>query len=614
VIVRALAKAPGERFATADAFIRALRDCGTGAASLPKGGSSRRRVRVGIGVAIVASAIATAFLIVRGEPRPVVSQRQFTFTGTASSPVFSPDGKAVLYTTAYRDLMVQPLGGEPRSVVPRARFLMSPRWSGDGSAILFWMYRDSTDLPGTWMVPSRGGPPRLVVRDMAPFDAGPDSTTILIAPRDRHRLEIVDIRTGLTRRTMALPDPVPEVKDLAWEADRRLIGFQTLDGRVWALPGSGGVPQRLATAITTFASHTIAWSPAGGVLYYLSGDEGAIALMRLEVDRTTGRALTPPQVVLNQHDSDALDVGPRGKIVLTQTFRSSQVYAIEYDESRPARIRSTRALSTGTSVVSGGNVSPDGRLVAFARTAGEFHDIEVAPFDGGASQVLVRSKDRVWPAAWSPDGQRLGYWEQDSSGSRLMQFDIRQQTSRRLTSVARGGGWVDWAAGGSRLLFPAMRGHGFGVLELAGQRQSLVRLPDSLGTTFYRSAISPDGMQVVLSTLLRNADWAALWVVSADGRGWRRAPEPFGESGAIAWHPDGWVYLVNSRAVYNDRGVPGLELWRTRLPEGPLDFVAPLPDGCTETVTLSANARHAACLRASDASDLVLVEGLDDRS
>src|SRR6476469_5461726 len=113
-------------------------------------------------------------------------------------------------------------------------------------------------------------------------------------------------------------------------------------------------------------------------------------------------------------------------------------------------------------------------------------------------------------------------------------------------------------------------------------------------------------MQAVLSTFRRTARWAVLWGVSADGRSWRRIPEPFGESGAVTWHPDGWIYLVNSRAVYNDRGVPGLELWRTRLPKGPLEFVAPLPEGCSGTFTLSANARRAACLRVSDASDLIL--------
>ncbi len=614
VTARALAKTPGERFATADLFIRALHDAGNAALGLPKRETSRRGAWIAIGAALVASAIATGFLLVRTEPQPVMSQRQFTFTGKASSPVFSPDGRAVVYVSAYRDLMVQSLGGEPRPLVPRARFLMSPRWSGDGSAILFWMYRDSTDVAGIWMVPSTGGAARLVVRDMAPFDAGADATTILIAPRSRHRLEILDTRTGQTRRTLALPDSVPEVKDLAWEADRRLIAFQTMDGQVWALPASGGVPQQLSTAITSFASHTIAWSPSGGMLYYLSGPEGAITLMRLAVDRTSGRALTKPRVVLSQHDSDALDVGPGGTIVLTQVFRSSQVYAFEYDGSRPARIRRTRALSMGTSVVVGGNVSPDGKLVAFARTAGDSHAIEVVPFDGGTPRVLVRSKDRVWPAAWSPDGERLGYWEQDSTESRLIQFDIRQGTSRRLVSAALGGGWADWAAGGDRLLFPELDGHGFGIVDLAGRRQAMVRVPDSLGTTLYSSALSPDGTQAVVSTFLHNGDWATLWNVSADGRNWRRVREPFGESGAIAWHPDGWVYLVNSRAVYNDRGVPGLELWRTRLPGGPFQFVAPLPEGCSGSVTLSANARRAACLRVSDASDLILVAGLDEPS
>ena len=615
VVGRALAKAPGDRFASADAFSRALRDCGNATGAQPKRWTSRSGAMMGIGAALVASAIVTAFLLVRGEPRPVLAQRQLTFTGNALSPVFSPDGKAVLYVSAFRDLILQPLGGEPRPLVPRARFLMSPRWSGDGSAILFWMYRDSTDLPGTWMVSSTGGPARLVVRDMAPFDAGPDSTTILIAPRDKHRLELVDTRTGQTRRTLALPDSVPEVKDLAWGPDRRLIAFQTMDGRVWVLPVSGGVPQYVSTAITTFASHTIAWSPTGSMLYYLSGPGGAIALMRLEIDRTSGRASSKPRVILSQHDSDALDVGPGGTIVLTQVFRSSQVFAIEYDGGRPARIRSARALTTGTSAIAGGNISPDGNLVAFDRATGDMHAIEVAPFDGGPSRVLVRSKGRVWPAAWSPDGERLGYWEHDSTGSRLMQFDVRQSTSQRLTSAALlGTSWADWGAGGDRILFSTMRGHGFGILDLAGGRQSIVRLPDSLGTTLYGSAISPDGMQAVLSTFRRNADWAVLWGVSTDGRSWRRIPEPFGESGAVTWHPDGWIYLVNSRAVYNDRGVPGLELWRTRLPKGPLEFVAPLPEGCSGTFTLSANARRAACLRVSDASDLILVEGLDDPS
>jgi len=505
-------------------------------------------------------------------------------------------------------------GGEPLALVPRARFLMNPRWTGDGSAILFWMYRDSTELPGTWMVPSVGGPARLVVRDMAPFDAGPDSTTILTAPRERHRLEIVDARTGQARRTIALPESVSEVKDLAWAGDRRLIALQTLDGGVWVLPAGGGVPRHLATAIQTFASHTIAWSRAGGMLYYLSGPQGAIALMRLQIDRASGRPLAQPRTVLSLHDSDALDVGPRSTVMVTQVFRSSQAYAIEYDGSRPARIRHARAVSTGTSAVVGANVSPDGNRVAFGRTAGDLNTIEVVPFDGGASQVLVRSKDRILPAAWSPDGGRLGYIELDSAGFRLLQVDLQQGSSRRLGSAALGGAWAAWAAGGSRLLFPALGGHGFAIVDLERHHQSILKLPDTLGTTLYSGAVSPDGRQAVLSTLLRNRDWGLLGLVSADARTWRRLHEPFGESGAIAWHPDGWVYLVNSRAVYTDRGVPRLELWRVRMPEGPLQFIAPLPDGCSGASTLSTDARRAACLLVNDASDLVLVEGLGDRS
>jgi hypothetical protein len=114
----------------------------------------------------------------------------------------------------------------------------------------------------------------------------------------------------------------------------------------------------------------------------------------------------------------------------------------------------------------------------------------------------------------------------------------------------------------------------------------------------------------VVSTLHRWNDWGELWLTSRDGRIWRRLQEPFGESYPLRWTKNGWLYVLNNHAFFNDGGSPRLELWRLPMPAGNPEFVAPVPEGCV-SFSLSRDGRRAACDYNTRQSDLVVATGLD---
>ena len=101
-------------------------------------------------------------------------------------------------------------------------------------------------------------------------------------------------------------------------------------------------------------------------------------------------------------------------------------------------------------------------------------------------------------------------------------------------------------------------------------------------------------------------------MTGADGKIWRRLREPFGESAPLRWARDGWVYLMNNRFLREPSGAWHLEIWRTKISGGDLQFVATLPYGCNYTYgpVISADGRRAVCAVETNQSDLVVATGL----
>jgi serine/threonine protein kinase len=603
-VTRALAKSPADRFPSVAAFIGALER------AEPKRRISPRMAALVGGAAVLAAVLLFAF---QRRPRlataPNVS-RQVTFTGRANDPALSPDGKSMVYVSTNQSLTVQRLdGGDPLVLVPPSRWVFAPRWTDDGKAILFCMMPDSSRLAATWMIPSDGGAAREVLPDIDAFDAGPDSTTALLSQRETRQILVMDLRTGRPRQSMRMPDSLGLIFEIDWSRDQRLIAFEAVG--IWVVPLGSTAPVRLSAT-----GKAPRWSPSGDAVYFLDGPRGTTALKKVRVDPNTGRPRGAPARVLSLPTADRFSLAPGGMLVHNQVALSSQAAAIRYGgKALPRTVEETRPLTEGTGVVNSLAISDDGHQVAVSRAQGEESAVVVIPFDGGPGRVLAPSAAQELAPSWSPDGARLAFVRSDSAGTRLMVADFPNGTPRRIGSAAAitGGttSGVFWSANGRWLSYRTSNLRRIGLVNVGRQQESFVTIPDSLGYGYTGGGlVSPDGGQVVISTIHRWNDWGELWLMAADGRVLRRIREPFGESYPLRWNDDGWLYVINNHAEYTDQGQFRIQLWRIRMPDGAPELYAPIPEGCG-SVSLSRDAVRAVCDFNTRQSDLVAVTGFD---
>ena len=323
-VTRALARSRADRFPSAGEFARALTAPRSAESRLP----SRRVVGLLAAVAVLTGVVLVALTRTPASQPTAVSERQLTFTGDVGLPALSPDGSQVAYVSGRRGLVVQSIsGGEATVLVPRARVIFLPRWTGDGSAILFEMMRDTMvdghpKLMTTWMVPSRGGTAREVLQDNAPAEPGRDSTMVAWARRlPKPRIDIVRLSPLEVLESIPLPEAAGEAWEMEWSPDYKWIALH--GNGIWVVSADGGAAFQAAAS-----GGSPRWARGGSRVYYLDGPTGARNLMQVELDLSHGRPDGEPTRVASLPGADWFDVGTDGQVVHTQVTLSSQVLAI----------------------------------------------------------------------------------------------------------------------------------------------------------------------------------------------------------------------------------------------------------------------------------------------
>jgi Tol biopolymer transport system component len=165
-----------------------------------------------------------------------------------------------------------------------------PRWSPDGSKLLFQRYDANPDLAtlGVYLAQSDGTGVRELVRAAlwgspgVPPAWSPTGRTILygVGMGCAARLHLLSL-DGLRSRFLAVG------VSPAWSHDGSRIAFARTSV-IWVIPSRGGRPRRIAAASVRDTLPFPAWSPAGKQLAYNSGNQLYVA----RIDRRSTKLVT----------------------------------------------------------------------------------------------------------------------------------------------------------------------------------------------------------------------------------------------------------------------------------------------------------------------------------
>lgn len=166
-------------------------------------------------------------------------------------------------------------------------------------------------------------------------------------------------------------------------------------------------------------------------------------------------------------------------------------------------------------------VSPDGRLIAFAQSDGQKDMIWVMNRDGSNPRLLYSNG---WDPTWSPDGQRILFASVVGSFSQLMTINLDGTGLEQVSDLPLLRGRSDWSADGRYIVTYSGRSweRELFLLPLDGSPTRQLTPPggNSQGPTF-----SPDGQWVAFTAYFdrfRNVHGCEIYKMRIDGTGLTR--------------------------------------------------------------------------------------------
>jgi Tol biopolymer transport system component/predicted Ser/Thr protein kinase len=525
---RCVRKQPEERYNDTRDLVAALRDLrpdrAAPAESPPAAG--QRRKHWGRFVALVAALVTIAVLIwvrpwqlAQGpEQRDVApayeqSERpkllQVTFTGRVQSPRISPHGQFLAYV-AERDgggqsVFVQDLKGGHALEVFKAKRVDDLRWSPDGSKLLFSDRKEVTRL-----IPRLGGAPQ-----MFPYyplvGLSPDGTRFAGAYNGTREIQFVNVADGDTS-SIALKGAFRWLYGLQWSPTGNRMLVLTHDGletvTIWTIDVDG--PRTMVKAAEGRDITAMSWGQQGRAVYYLLAKGRSSELWKVPVDSETGEPGDAVRLLTGLRGEGPITVTGDGKqMSFLGTAGHSNLWVLDVGDSQETSRK--KQLTAGTHFDVDPSISPDGRLVAFSRYAGDKANIHTVPIDGGSPTQVTFLDSRNSNPVWSPNGQTLAFASDEGDKLQVRSVSVRggsaRSFGRTVLSVDRALSW----APGARILYQRPGNQNFHFLDPADEKEAPLLENDWAGWAF-DALISPDGTQVAIQWNCFSG--AAIWAVS----------------------------------------------------------------------------------------------------
>ena len=335
-------------------------------------------------------------------------------------------------------------GGAPLRVTHDDDDHELPRWTRDGSSIIYYARPATGESGMLWEVSALGGPPRPLVSSSGGCDCSHDGQRLVMfrAGDDRAELIVMSRDDGRVERLAHGPRGCT-CESPRWSPDGRWIVFHTRGiGRftehLHVLPASGGHEPTLIARAS--ALRGVSWLPDSSGVVYSSAAGSTVPypstfnLRRVNRDGTGDRALTFGDVSLVEPD-----VHSSGKVLASRIRGQSDIWRFPVGGTPADNTRNAIRVTRQSGQVQTPSVSPDGAEVVYLSDNGGHGNLWVTKSDGsGTARQITFERDpatTIGVPLWSPVDNRIAYVV---SRDRISIFVVNSDGGNQHELVPRG--------------------------------------------------------------------------------------------------------------------------------------------------------------------------------
>jgi serine/threonine protein kinase/Tol biopolymer transport system component len=527
-------------------------------------GWNRWRVAA-IAVAALAIAAIGATLWLRGPSRPPDRSQWVQLTklpDSATQPAVSPDGRMVAFIRGNGTFLgsgqiyvkILP-DGEPKQLTRDSYLKMSPVFSPDGARIAYTTLNEQWSWD-TSVVPVLGGEPQLLLRNASGLVwTGPRQVLFSEVKMGVHMGLVTAEESRLGARDLYLPADAPAMAHRSYlSPDGKSVLLVEMDqDHLWGpcrmVPIDGSSHGRQvgpSSGGCTFA----AWSPDGKWMYFTANPDGADHIWRQRYP--DGQ---PEQLTSGPTEEQGIAIAPDGRSFVTAVaLQNTSLWIHDAGGERQISLEGNGANPRFT---------PDGKKLcylivreapadwSFYRDPGE---LRVADLESGRSEPVARGF-QVLDYDISADGRQVVMWTADRAFW-LAPLD-RSSAPRQIPNVE--GAHPRFGPGGE-IFFRKLEGHSTFIYRInsdgSGLRKAIEQEVFGLGD------VSRDGRWIVGWAPLHGNGIPSFQAFPLDGR----PPVAIGVFSSLRWSLDG-------RSSFITRA------WNFSVPLRPGEAVPPIPAG-----------------------------------
>jgi Tol biopolymer transport system component len=445
--------------------------------------------------------------------------RPFSFSGHDLSPVVSPDGKMVAFSSSRdgrpRIWLRQISGGGELALTEGPDSF--PSFSPDGATILFVRQADngSSDI---YRVAALGGTARKIIEDGNDAAWSPDGKRIAVLRQVERKggYDTVVMLVGADGSGLTTLATIKDIaaKDPRWSPDGTRIavsdqspGYRNRRPSLIGIDGKVSEPKLLDNAglhsnVAWIDNERVVMAEVTSTTYAPSGMGSRVFLKNLVTGESTVLLYTQEPVF-------RVDVTPDGRVVADQIIVRQNLHEVPL----PGVAGAERWLTRGTSQDRQPAYARDGKSVVFSTTMSGNLDIWSVSTEDGALRRLTEDVTDDFDPALSPDGKHLIWSSRRSGNYEIWIANADGTEARQLTRDGVDAENPTMTPDGQWVVYNSYNAARAGIWKIHPDGKGDTRIANE--GTAQLPEISPDGKWVAYSTSMVGTRY--LSVVSIDG-------------------------------------------------------------------------------------------------